>query len=112
MADTKISELTAVIEVADDDVLPIVDTSAVGTRKVTVADLLAGLMSAPSDPVQGYVLVYGPTGPTWERKAFVRNAHGSNAAAARLDADINYWVGSVEPANWTDEDLWLDTSVV
>ena len=49
MADTKISALTALdnADLAADDVLPIVDTGAVATKKISVADLLAG---APGNP--------------------------------------------------------------
>lgn len=49
MADTKISALTALdnADLAADDVLPIVDTNAVATKKITVANLLAG---SPSNP--------------------------------------------------------------
>lgn len=36
--------------------------------------------------------------------------HGTNAGAVRPTADAVYWVGSVDPANATDNDLWMDTS--
>jgi hypothetical protein len=50
MADTKISALTALnnADLAADDVLPIVDTGAVATKKITVANLMAGSPSNPS----------------------------------------------------------------
>lgn len=50
MADTKISALTALnnADLAADDVLPIVDTNAVATKKISVADLMAGSPSNPS----------------------------------------------------------------
>jgi hypothetical protein len=50
MADTKISALTALdnADLAADDVLPIVDTNAVATKKITVANLMAGSPSNPS----------------------------------------------------------------
>ena len=38
MADSKISELTALTSSASDDVLPIVDTSATATKKMTIAN--------------------------------------------------------------------------
>ena len=49
MADTKISALTALTnaDLATDDVLPIVDTTATATKKITVEALLAG---SPSNP--------------------------------------------------------------
>ena len=49
MADTKISALTALTAAETDknDVLPIVDTNAVATKKITVANLLAG---SPANP--------------------------------------------------------------
>lgn len=49
MADTKISALTALTnaDLATDDVLPIVDTNATATKKITVEALLAG---SPSNP--------------------------------------------------------------
>ncbi|BAQ88402.1 phage tail fiber-like protein [uncultured Mediterranean phage uvMED] len=42
MADSKISELTALTSAAAADVLPIVDTSATATKKITVTDLFTG----------------------------------------------------------------------
>ena len=39
MADSKISELTALTSSASDDVLPIVDTSATATKKMTIANI-------------------------------------------------------------------------
>ena len=42
MADSKISELTALTSAAAADVLPIVDTSATSTKKITVTDLFTG----------------------------------------------------------------------
>jgi len=50
MADSKISALTALnnADLAADDVLPIVDTGAVATKKISVADLMAGSPSNPS----------------------------------------------------------------
>ena len=39
MPDQKISQLTALADVADNDLLPIVDVSAGATRKVTAAGL-------------------------------------------------------------------------
>ena len=40
MANTKITELTAVTALAATDVLPIVDVSANTTKKVSISDLL------------------------------------------------------------------------
>ena len=52
MANTKISELTAVTALAGTDVFPVVDVSASTTNKVSVTDLLrnapAGTAGAPS----------------------------------------------------------------
>ena len=42
MADSKISDLTALTSAAAADVLPIVDTSATATKKITVTDLFTG----------------------------------------------------------------------
>ena len=42
MADSKISDLTALTAAAAADVLPIVDTSATATKKITVTDLFTG----------------------------------------------------------------------
>ena len=42
MADSKISELTALTSAAAADVLPIVDTSATATKKITITDLFTG----------------------------------------------------------------------
>ena len=42
MADSKISDLTALISAAAADVLPIVDTSATATKKITITDLFTG----------------------------------------------------------------------
>jgi hypothetical protein len=38
--------------------------------------------------------------------------HGSNASFTRPNAGFrNYvWVGSVQPNNWLNEDIWLDTT--
>jgi len=41
MADAKISALTALTSAADDDALPIVDTSAIETKKITKANLFS-----------------------------------------------------------------------
>lgn len=43
MADTKISDLTALTTPADDDEIPIVDTSAVATKRITWSDTKATL---------------------------------------------------------------------
>ena len=42
MADSKISDLTALTSAAAADVLPIVDTSATATKKITITDLFTG----------------------------------------------------------------------
>ena len=42
MADSKISDLTALTAAAAADVLPIVDTSATATKKITITDLFTG----------------------------------------------------------------------
>ena len=42
MADSKISDLTALTTAAAADVLPIVDTSATATKKITITDLFTG----------------------------------------------------------------------
>ena len=42
MADSKISALTALTTAAAADVLPIVDTSATATKKITITDLFTG----------------------------------------------------------------------
>lgn len=39
-------------------------------------------------------------------------AHGSNAAAIRpTTTSIVMWVGTVEPDNWIDDDIWVDGTV-
>ena len=57
MANSKITELTALTDPASTDVLPIVDVTADATKKVTIADLLenagAGTASAPAFAFDG-----------------------------------------------------------
>ena len=37
--------------------------------------------------------------------------HGATAGTARpADADIAFWIGSVEPTNANNNDVWVDTS--
>jgi len=74
MADSKISTLTALVaaDVAGADVLPIVDTSATTTKKVSTADLaeyvstssaISNLLS-PKAPLASPALTGTPTAPT------------------------------------------------
>lgn len=74
MADSKISALTALVaaDVAGTDVLPIVDTSATTTKKVSTADLaeyvstssaISNLLS-PKAPLASPALTGTPTAPT------------------------------------------------
>ena len=50
MVDKKISELTALTSADSDDVLAVVDTSAVETKKITYANLTSGFLVSESDP--------------------------------------------------------------
>ena len=43
MADSKISDLTALTSSASDDILPIVDTSATATKKMTIENMFKGI---------------------------------------------------------------------
>ena len=54
MADTKISEMTALTAPAGTDEFAIVDDDANATKKITVADLLAGIEDATSAITTGY----------------------------------------------------------
>jgi hypothetical protein len=58
MADKKISELTALTgaNVADTDLLPIVDTSATETKKITFGEFKSAL-----DTATGFVRITGDT---------------------------------------------------
>lgn len=56
MADKKITELTALTDALDDDVLPIVDIAGNETKKITKANLLKQIKvatSADGSPVAG-----------------------------------------------------------
>ena len=43
MADSKISDLTALTSSASDDILPIVDTSATATKKMTIENMFKSI---------------------------------------------------------------------
>ena len=69
MADLKISQLTALVAAGVDaaaDVLPIVDTSAVETKKITVANLKTAVAPDLSTyaPLASPALTGSPTAPT------------------------------------------------
>ena len=69
MADLKISQLTALVAAGVDaaaDVLPIVDTSAVQTKKITVANLKTAVAPDLSTyaPLASPALTGSPTAPT------------------------------------------------
>lgn len=76
MADKKISELTAITDPADADILPIVDLAGNETKKVTVANLLKNsrlAVSAQASPIAGSCWVdtenfvlYIYTGTVWK----------------------------------------------
>ena len=76
MADKKITELTAVTDPADADILPIVDLAGNETKKVTVANLFKNsrvAVSAQSVPIAGSCyfdtatfIFYIYTGTAWK----------------------------------------------
>jgi hypothetical protein len=37
--------------------------------------------------------------------------HGSNNSVERPNSAVVYWIGSVEPINALNYDIWVDTSV-
>lgn len=62
MGDTKISALTALTAVATDDALPVVDTDASTTKKITVANLFRGV--TPQYQTTGFTVAGGTTSKT------------------------------------------------
>ena len=38
--------------------------------------------------------------------------HGADNTVARPNAAVVIWVGTVQPLNWTDADIWNDTTAV
>lgn len=91
MADAKISDLPVASALAGTDVFVIVvDPDAEdGTKQIT-AELVTEAVLAT---------------------AMVVVVHGSTAATSRpADALAVYWIGSVEPDNAEDSDLWHDNS--
>jgi hypothetical protein len=73
MADSKISQLTAIaaVDVASADVFAIVDTSATTTKKISAADLAEYI--ANSDVISGVISALGGSDPD-DASAVVCNA--------------------------------------
>jgi hypothetical protein len=114
MSDLKISQLTALaaVDVASTDVLPIVDTSATTTKKITAADVatyvagtsdittpLAGKVSASLVDAKGDLLV-GSADNT-----VVRLAVGTNTYVLTANSSATYGVEwAAVPASASDSE--------
>ncbi len=60
--------------------------------------------------VAAFEIPAGQKGDTGAAGGMVVVKHGSNPGIARPTADSVYWVGSVEPTNAVEDDIWKDTS--
>lgn len=74
----------------------------------------AARLGIPTTGDDGKVLVYDESEDEWvvtaQPAGIVVVEHGATAGTSRpVDAAAVYWVGSVEPTNAEDQDLWYDT---
>jgi hypothetical protein len=81
MADSKISDLTALETTASDDVLPIVDTSATATKKATIENIFKGI------PVSIGVNVDTPLAKLHVVRDAVNHSTNSSLAPIRTEDD-------------------------
>jgi len=82
MADKKISELTALTAPANDDILPIVDTSAAVTKKITLASLFGNIV-ASLVAAAGSTYSIGSASVRWLKGWF------DSIAVTNIDGDVD-----------------------
>ena len=107
MADLKISQLTALAAASVDaaaDVLPIVDTSAVETKKITVANLKTAVAPDLSTyaPLASPALTGSPTAPT--------ASGGTNTTQIATTAFVTSALSGVS-VNYSDDQNILNNAV-
>lgn len=137
MADTKISDLVALTTLASDDDIPIVDTSALTTKRVTVGTLDGRYLVESDVAAKGDIYVatandavavlavgandqvltadsVAATGVKWATPAAAPTVtfvnHGASAGTARPTGfDMVIWYGSVQPTNIVAPDVVIRT---
>lgn len=85
MANSKISELTELTSVANDDVLVIVDDSASETKKISFANLSAGISVGAAQELQFTALNNTGTTIALGKAVYVSGAQGSDTTIALAD---------------------------